>query len=409
MLPHFGVSLSLVFSRKNIIWVACFICLVAVYFLKPATSDLPKYSVYFDTGLIATTAYKIENQKVILDPVDTTGDRFFQAWPNNPGFVMLSRVLNSIFYTGPLYPRIIVSSKRFVSDLPITVLMFLGFASLMYPCFWAARSSGHQGGARALVLPIATMIVGSVFFLIGSQNAIRQFLGIAFLLSGFAFVQQKFYLRGAISGVLAISMHQWVIVFAVILFLIRGVLKGIKLSNQRWAIPQAMAAGFVIGCGFLLTIKGILLGQGSGLLGLFGLLDYLSGNTGYLSELTHYVRMDTSGHLERSSGYQKVVAVGLVVLMSEIIAGLRTAEVSQEVRLIRIACFAFALPLVIYPEILSRYLFFYFGVEVLFLSWAVNSSVKRHQIAGLLVFSVYAFAPNAINILLGAGWFYSLS
>ena len=409
MLPHFGVSLSLVLSKKNVIWVACFTCLIAAYVLKPATSDLPKYSVYFATGLIATTAYKIENQKVILDPVDTTGDPFVQAWHNNPGFIMLSRALNSIFYTGPVFPRIIVSSKRFVSDIPITVLMLLGFGSLMYSCFWAARTSGHQGGARALMLPIATMIAGSIFFLIGSQNAIRQFLGIAFLLSGFAFVQQKFYLRGAISGVLAMSIHQWVILFAVILFLIRGILKGIKLSNQRWAIPQATVVGFVTGCCFILTIKGVLVGQGSGLFGLFGLLDYLSAKTSYLSELTHYVRMDTSGNLGRSFGYQKVLAVGVVVLMSEIIAGLRTAEASQSVRLIRIACFALALPLVIYPEILSRYLFFYFGVEVLFLSWAVNSSVKRHQVAGLLVFSVYALAPNAINILLGVGWLYSLS
>ena len=41
--------------------VLCLLFLSAAYLLKPSTSDLPKYSVYFSTGYLAVHDYHVDN------------------------------------------------------------------------------------------------------------------------------------------------------------------------------------------------------------------------------------------------------------------------------------------------------------------------------------------------------------
>ncbi len=69
---------------------------------------------------------------------------------------------------------------------------------------------------------------------------------------------------------------------------------------------------------------------------------------------------------------------------------------------------AFILPLIFYPEIFARVLALYWAVEVLFLVWAMNSDILRVRLGGATVFIAYGFAPNAINVLIGPNWIYSL-
>ena len=65
---------------------------------------------------------------------------------------------------------------------------------------------------------------------------------------------------------------------------------------------------------------------------------------------------------------------------------------------------AFVTPLVIYPEIFSRILFFYFAVEMIFVIFAMYSRSVRARLSGIVVFAAYIVAPNALNLLVGPGW-----
>jgi len=49
-------------------------------------------------------------------------------------------------------------------------------------------------------------------------------------------------------------------------------------------------------------------------------------------------------------------------------------------------------------------LFFYFAVEMIFVIFAVHSRSVRVRLSGIVVFTAYIVAPNALNLLVGPGW-----
>ena len=78
--------------------IVCMLSLVVVVTLKPATFDLPKYSVYFASGHLAMWPYKYADGKdLVLDSRDSTGIPFSQAYRNDRGFAFLAKGLNKIF------------------------------------------------------------------------------------------------------------------------------------------------------------------------------------------------------------------------------------------------------------------------------------------------------------------------
>jgi hypothetical protein len=58
---------------------------------------------------------------------------------------------------------------------------------------------------------------------------------------------------------------------------------------------------------------------------------------------------------------------------------------------------------------MSRVLLFYFGVEILFVFWAVMREERRARLAGWVVLMGHGFALNSINVLIGSEWLYSLA
>ena len=119
--------------------------------------------------------------------------------------------------------------------------------------------------------------------------------------------------------------------------------------------------------------------------------------------------MDYTFTLERINVVTKLIAVVGVFAISELVTGDVKNSESFNIRSFRSIALFFAIPLVLFPEIISRYLYFYFGVETLFMCWAVSLPEIRPRLACLIVFIANGFAPNAINILLGREWLYSFS
>ena len=62
------------------------------------------------------------------------------------------------------------------------------------------------------------------------------------------------------------------------------------------------------------------------------------------------------------------------------------------------------IPTLFFPEIFSRIYFFYLAFEAIYVIWALTRDTRRIQLSGALVFGFYAFAPNALNVLVGKGW-----
>ena len=170
-----------------------------------------------------------------------------------------------------------------------------------------------------------------------------------------------------------------------------------------WRCP---IIGLVSGCAAVVAVKALFLGLSFSDSSLGA---YFLHNWSYISEIKQYGLMDYTFTLERTGVVTKVIAVGGVFVISELVAGEVKNSESFNIRSIRSIALFFGIPLVLFPEILSRYLFFYFGVEMLFMCWAVNRPEIRPRLACLIVFIANGFAPNAINILLGHEWLYGFS
>ena len=213
---------------------------------------------------------------------------------------------------------------------------------------------------------------------------------------------QKKYLLCMFTTFLAASIHHWVVAFICLLLVVWVLL---ELLNRRTLSSSnllggwhTVVVGLCLGCIALAAIKASFMSND------WLILEYIIHNRTYLSEIKQYGLMDYSLLDSRSGPLMKLLVVGSIVLVSELIMGEQTRNARFDIRAIRLALFSFMIPLIVYPEIISRYLSFYFAIEMLYLCWAYMSFNKRMQMAAGLVFASYGFAPNGINILMGPEW-----
>jgi hypothetical protein len=149
-------------------------------------------------------------------------------------------------------------------------------------------------------------------------------------------------------------------------------------------------------------VKGLLIGMGD------YFLEYVLHNSTYLSEIKQYSLMNFSELDNRTGPITKLVLIGMVVLISELIVGREREIANFDIRAFRLVGLTFSIPLLVYPELLSRYLLFYFAIEMLYIAIGITSKSKRIRTAVIVVFICHAFAPNAINVLMGPEWLNSL-
>jgi hypothetical protein len=380
--------------------------LLVAYMMKPYTYDLTKYSIYFNTGFIEAHGWHSPEGGFELDPRDMTGSPFSDGFA--VGFKFLAKLGYRTLPSGSLMPRFDADVGDLDergpprSDAMVLLVMILGF-SVIY------------GGAKQFVwgkniiskvepLQIITsgpLILGSVFFMLGSQNSLRQFLGMSIIILAMAMLSSRRYVTCLILVFFSATFHMYAAILGAI-----GILLGIlgevdrRDYSRRQATPIISSAellSFMMGVITVLLIKGILV---------FGIFNM---DIPFVGDLKPYVIRDGEYEsLERLSSFAKAGAIFFVFASSEIMAGRILGSDGRDIRHLRRRVFAFVIPFLVYSEIFSRVIVLYWALETVFLIWALNSKQLRVRLAGAIVFLAYGCAPNAINVLIGPNWLYSL-
>lgn len=396
--------------QPRAIFVAISIMIILAYLIKPYTYDLNKYSIYFHTGFIPVHSWHSPSDNFKLDLEDRTGEVFGQGFEF--GFRWLAKTGNIIFPRGSLVPRIDADFGDFKergpprSDAMIFLIMGLGFFVLLAAVrFLSVRTNGNVGSyfRSTDLIVVIPIILGSAFVMLGSQNTLRQFLGVAFVVLAMSSMISKRYFVSAILVALSAAFHQWAPVLGLVgIYLV--VLGRVGLENRsvgevepfRLSRPEVLA--LTTGVMLVVLVRTIML------TGAFNI------EVPLLGDLKPFIINDSEFiSLERLSSLIKVsVLVGLV-LTSEVLIGKTKGigSTSDDIRSLRRRAFVLILPLAVYPEVFARVLVLYWAVEMIFLVWALNSDQIRVRLGGAMVFISYGFAPNAINILVGPNWLYN--
>jgi len=230
-------------------------------------------------------------------------------------------------------------------------------------------------------------MMGSVFFFVGSQNSIRQFVGTVVSLLAVTLVVSRKRTVGVLAAFIGMSFHYWTILFFVL---------GTFFARYRYEtnvrttfIPLKPSfydvVAITLGIGALLSIKiGLKLE-----VPLFNMYAFV---------------LENSDAVDRSSSNVKLLIFICILILSELIIGKHCSNWVVNVPLYRRAFLLFLVPLVLFPEIFSRISYFYFLVDMLFVVWAIGHESKRIRAGGALVFCSYGFALNVLNVLLDRSW-----
>ena len=368
--------------------LACFFLLTVVYATKPATFDLPRYSVYFETRVPPwITAYEFKKEGWRIEDLTETerGEYFSNFFPNSPGFTFLLDLARPMLPHGSFLPRII--TERHVADSLVLLVGILGLAllsSALSLLYFKLEKEQHDLFFYGV---IGLSILGSVFFFVGSQNAIRQFLGTCFSVLVFAAVIRKKHALALASVALSFLFHPWSPAFAILAVMfwkVKQVCEKLRFERVRRIAINEYVFALIVGVAAVVVIKiGIKLG---------------------VPYFTTYYHIDTSKEVYRTDAPIKLMLIAAVLVLTDFIAGSKNREQKLDPISLRRCFLIFLTPLVIYPEVFSRLLMFYFAVELIFVVWALTHSSKRVLFSGCVVFLSYAVALNALNILLDKDW-----
>lgn len=367
---------------------ACLFLLTVVYATKPATFDLPRYSIYFDTRIapwMTSASPKKDGWKIEDLTEIERGEFFSNFFRNSPGFNFLLDLARPILPHGSYLPRII--KERHVADSLVLLVGILGLAllsSALSLLYFKLEKEQHDLFFYGV---IGLSILGSVFFFVGSQNAIRQFLGTCFSVLVFAAVIRKKHALALASVALSFLFHPWSPAFAILAVMfwkVKQVCEKLRFERVRRIAINEYVFALIVGVAAVVVIKiGIKLG---------------------VPYFTTYYHIDTSKEVYRTDAPIKLMLIAAVLVLTDFIAGSKNREQKLDPISLRRCFLIFLTPLVIYPEVFSRLLMFYFAVELIFVVWALTHSSKRVLFSGCVVFLSYAVALNALNILLDKDW-----
>lgn len=217
----------------------------------------------------------------------------------------------------------------------------------------------------------------SVFLLMASNNALRQGFSTAFLIYAMVFMLRKQHILSLACVVVAFYFHKSAIIFASTFYfiaIIDRIFDHLRLVNTRPWIVLFMGVLLALGFSFLLS--------------------YTSYN--------HYYQMDFSSESDRFVLYLKIIPIALLMVLVDY--ALLHKAAGYELRYFK-TLRLFVVSLLVglsvvgsFDEIGSRILFFYFGVEFLYMMYLVN--VNRYLPVVIILLS-YTFAFNVWNVLGG--------
>lgn len=292
-----------------------------ILLFKPLTYDLPVYINFFEN-----------------------------PYPTDIGFNFITNLLIRV---------------GFAANGALVVCQFLIFFLILLGCY----SESYKNNFLLVVL----VILGSVFFIIASQNIIRQGISISLAIIGCnqLFKKNNINIFNSVFFAFSILIHFWTIIFVIIIlicFFYNNFMK-IKYLNNFF-------------CGMLIGLVAMTL------------VNYVGASENYLNGHSDW-------EVNRVSVYLKIVPYGVMFL---IINFLIAREFSQNlflkrIYLIRCMIFGFSFPFLIYAEIFSRIIVFFYAIELLMMISMIHLNSYRVKLAFVTIFSAYAIAINVWNII----------
>lgn len=327
VLTHFLLAIDSFCSKKNvnIFLVSGLVIIGFVLFLKPNTYDLIAYLDFFN-----------------------------QPFPTDIGFYNAVLLMNYFGFTENFTLLIFQSAI-------LTALLFV-----LYVVIEDTKFSSNL-----------FLVCCSLFFILATQNILRQGISVSFALLAYSFFIRKSGWRSARYALMliSISFHFWTIILCG-LFLIEFFLRFVK---RRIYFRSGFWAEFIIGS-FL------------GFMALFFI------STLNVSEV--YIDSAYEWEGNRTSVLLRAIAYSTVFYAIHFI--IHNLYINNPYRCfysLRVLIFSFTLPLVFHPEVFSRIQVFYIAVELIIFSTLYYSCSVKKRVAFLVLLASYSFAPNAWNIL----------
>ena len=257
---------------------------------------------------------------------------------------------------------------------PIASYALLSFGSVV--ALWKLHRgvAGGERGRACSVLGVLAAMTLCIFFFLGTQNVLRQYLSLIFLaLSTVYFVRSERALS-VIAFVLATSFHQSAILF--------GALIALSLTVRKCGAQTAV----------LLTVS-------------FSMLFFAA--LGLVQPTNPYFYEDFSWSEERSSAAIKLAAYSFVVGATHLLlvnSPLNRQGMYREILFLRWICVAFAAPAVWYgyDDLFSRLVFPLFLLDFLILAAVLSKmSIRLERASAAILIAGYAVAPNVLNVYRG--------
>lgn len=253
---------------------------------------------------------------------------------------------------------------------PLITLWFYFFINLFLIIFSVKINEKFDVNYSIVVLSV--LVLGSIFFVLGTQNAIRQSLALSFFLLYISLSYRSFFSFKNIF----------------LIFLFASIAIGIHWSSYFYFFLYFLFVLF-----FPLKNKFIFLVYiGLGILIYYLISHYMAGGT--------YVDESIDWGDKRTSSSVKLFFVSILFFITDYLFRKKN-HTSYAFYLLEFRFFLFfvMLPLSMLPEAYARILYFYNAVELLLMLLYSNSSYNLHKYAVGLWFLSAGFAPNAINIL----------
>jgi len=273
-----------------------------------------------------------------------------------------------------LFSGLIVVLKNFTisTDNILNLIQIILFVLIMFVAVFF----------RQKIIICALLAVLSVFLFMATNNVLRQGFSVVLLLYSMIFLLKKHYIISLAFVMMALLFHKSAIFFIIITYFI-------YVAHRLFGVLRLNYISHVI-----VIFLGILLSFGLSLL-----LVYTSYSNYY--DITFF---DGSYRVDL---HLKIIPIAVLMMLIDYIMLRRAGE--QEI------CYLKALRLLIvsllvglsvignFDEIGSRILFFYFGVELLYMMYLINFNRYRPVVA--ILFS-YTFAFNVWNVLGGFSGFF---
>ena len=280
------------------------------------------------------------------------------------GFSYLILILNKILAANSFLIHI---AYQFIS----IILIFITSKKLFY------ENTSSKTNLYYFV-PVTVISVYTLFYFLGSQNAVRQYFAFIISFIGFIYLLNNKKLISLFLFLISLSIHKMVVLYFPLYFLIK------MFKNQKLLV-------------YLISFLG-----GLGLYTI--LITILSDNLIVKIYLNFH---DNAEFQETRSGILKVILISLSIFVTTLIFKSCKEFKLENIKVLlklRLALFFYVLIFAIMGiyELWGRIIYVFYFIDLLLISHiAFKNTTQKYRFSCALIILSYAIAPNAKNILSG--------